>query len=611
MTTLRELVAQLGQRYGVLAESNTYQLTVIALNSDVAVGDLFLLPCDRGAERFYVFRTTQYANIMNRTIEMNDVARNKLTMPDSYFSEDWGDEKLIELKGIVLGYAERDAISEQWTFHRPRRLPQHLSDVFHVTPDRPEVAAVVRTLMQSQLGQEGIYIGDLLAGESSLVGVPVYLPPFAFSHHIGIFGRTGCGKSNLMMVLLRSIMQHNQHVHEEDTPGPPISILAIDPHDEFKNWHLATGGADGLHGIVSAYSDEQRQQLVEPFYYLTAKDQGDAGLERRIRLSRADVIPADLISVMEFTEQQVAFAHQCYAQNGESWISRLLLGDLGDADGHDEGAGGAFLPGTVSAVQRRLSGLLHGNTRVFTRFDPGRGPEYQYQSSLADIICSLERGRVLAIDTTLMTELEQFLVTTIVGRVLFALRRAVRSADSVDTLESAIRQALGNDEAQGQIGMRQLVEELAVRLQNGHLPYLDGSRIRSPDELPYVNVVIEEAPSILNPERMRFGSVFRDISRQGRKFGMGLTVISQQVTEIDHGVLTQLNTELTMSLGNEGERKEAIRNASADLFGFERELEVMGRGQAVVSASYKDIPLPIQTPTFDIRNKNAAINARS
>ena len=598
MATLAEMVTQLGKQYGVLAESNTYQLTVIAHNSDVAVGDLFLLPCDRGAERFYVFRTTQYANIMNRTIEMNDVARNKLTMPDSYFSEDWGDEKLIELKGIVLGYAERDATSDQWTFHRPRRLPQHLSDVFHVTPDRPEVSAVVRTLMQSQLGQEGIYIGDLLAGESSLVGVPVYLPPFAFSHHIGIFGRTGCGKSNLMMVLLSSIMQHNQRVHEEATHGPPISILAIDPHDEFRNWHLATGGSDGLHGIVSSYSNRERQRLVEPFYYLSAKDLGDAGLERRIRLSRADVVPADLVSVMEFTEQQIAFANQYYAQHGESWIGRLLLGDLGDDDGNGEGGGGAFLSGTISAVQRRLSGLRHGNTRLFTPFDPEAGQDYK--SSLADIICSLEQGRVLDIDTTLMTELEQFLVTTIVGRVLFSLRRAVRSADNADMLETAIRQALGNDEAQGQVGMRQLAEVLVERLQNGQLPYLNGGQIRPPDELPYVNVVVEEAPSILNPERMRFGSVFRDISRQGRKFGIGLTVISQQVTEIDHGVLTQLNTEVTMSLGNEGERKEAIRNASADLLGFERELQVMARGQAIVTASYKDIPLPFQTPLFSL-----------
>ena len=98
---------------------------------------------------------------------------------------------------------------------------------------------------------------------------------------------------------------------------------------------------------------------------------------------------------------------------------------------------------------------------------------------------------------------------------------------------------------------------------------------------------------------MRFGSVFRDISRQGRKFGIGLTVVSQQVSEIDNGILTQLNTELTMALGNENERREAIRNASADLMGFERELQVMEKGQVVLSASYKDVPLPVQVPNYD------------
>src|SRR3954452_20288836 len=111
MKTLDQLVTDLGgqtKRFGVLAESNTYQLTVIARNTDVAVGDLFLLPCKRGPERFYVFRTTQYANVMNRALDMNDVARNKLTMEDSYFSQDLQEENLIELKGIVLGYAERE-----------------------------------------------------------------------------------------------------------------------------------------------------------------------------------------------------------------------------------------------------------------------------------------------------------------------------------------------------------------------------------------------------------------------------------------------------------------------------------------------------------------------
>lgn len=127
---------------------------------------------------------------------------------------------------------------------------------------------------------------------------------------------------------------------------------------------------------------------------------------------------------------------------------------------------------------------------------------------------------------------------------------------------------------------------------------MDGHSVRAPDQLPFVNVVVEEAPSILNPERMRFGSVFRDVSRQGRKFGIGLTVVSQQVSAIDPGLLTQINTELTMSLGNETERREAVRNASADLAGFEKELQVMERGQALLSASYKDVPLPIAVPAL-------------
>jgi DNA helicase HerA-like ATPase len=602
--TMADLVADLGgqdKRFGVLAESNTYQLTVIARNTDVAVGDLFLLPCKRGPERFYVFRTTQYANIMNRTLEMNDVARNKLTMPDSFFAKDLTDENLIELKGIVLGYAERD--DNGWTFHRPRRLPEHLTDVYRVIPRDSKVAEVVRILMQSQLGEDGLFIGNLLAGESPLEGVPVQLPPYALTHHIAIFGRTGCGKSNLMMVFLRSLMHHNKLVVEGMRKGPCCSILAIDPHDEFQTWHARTGGADGIRGIVSKYSAKERKNLVDPFYYLTAKDNLGIGLERKVKLSRADITPDDLASVTEMTDQQISLANAYYAKPdmGDKWITPLLLVDSEKAK--EDPNIGAFHPGTIDGVKRRLSFVHRGNNRIFTRFDPKGG--YEYDSSLPDIICALESGRVLVVDTSLMTEMEQFVLTTVVARVLFSLRKALKSADTVTRLEAEIRCALGNDTANGLTGMQSLADELMKRLNEGGLPYLDGKELRSPDMLPYVNVVIEEAPSVLNPERIRYGSVFRDISRQGRKFGIGLTIISQQVTAIDEGILTQINTELTMALGNEEERRAAIRNASADLTGFERELQVMSKGQAIASASYRDIPLPTQAPNFDNLEKTS------
>ena len=593
MANLDELLALLGPRFGVLAESSTNQLTVIARNSDVAIGDLFLLPCRRGPDRMFVFRATEYANVLNRTIVMSDVARNKLTMPDSYFAEDLAQEQLVELRGIVLGYAQLEPALGLWTFNRPRRLPQHLTDVFRVDPDRPQSGQAVREILRTQLGDTGLVLGHLLAGELPLLSVPVRLPIAALSHHIGVFGRTGCGKSNLIMVLLDGVMQHNRSVQRGATRGPKASVFAIDPHDEFRTWHSSTGGSDGIRGIVRDYSNADRNDLVAPFYYLTSRDTTESTLEARVLLSRADITPDDLASLIDFSEQQVAFARQLFVEHGERWIGRLLAGDLGgEGEGNTE-----YLPGTIAAVERRLGFLTHGNTRLVTRFDAEIG--FAYESFLPDILCALEQGRVLIVDTTLFGELEQFLLNTVVARALFSLRRALRLADSPERLRAEVAATFGVDEANSRIGQRSLAAAFLQRLDNGTLPYLTDGRVRTPDELPLVHILVEEAPSILNPARMKFGSVFRDISRQGRKFGIGLGVVSQQVSEIDAGVLTQLNTQLTMALGNADERREAVRAASSDIGGFAQELQVLDRGQLLLSTSLRDIALPVQIPNYD------------
>jgi hypothetical protein len=117
-------------------------------------------------------------------LEMGDIARNKLTMPDSYFSHDLAEEQLIELKGMVLGYAQAD--DEDWRFYPPRRLPEHLSEVYRGDAQEADVAELMRALLASQLGQDGLYVGNLLVGEQALEGVKVYLPAYALSHHLGV-----------------------------------------------------------------------------------------------------------------------------------------------------------------------------------------------------------------------------------------------------------------------------------------------------------------------------------------------------------------------------------------------------------------------------------------
>ncbi|MFY7916511.1 MAG: ATP-binding protein [Rubrivivax sp.] len=592
---LEKIISILGgapKRFGVLAESSTTQLRVIARNNDVAVGDLFLIPSQRGSERVYVFRTTQYANIMNRTLEMGDVARNKLTLSDAYFSEDLSEETLLELTGMLLGYAEIQA-DETWAFRRPRRLPDHLADVYRVTGGDAKVPEVMRELLKAQLGDadQDLVLGDLLAGERALPGVPVTLPVAALSHHIGIFGRTGSGKSNLMMVMIRAVFEHNRLLRAGKRTGRPASFLAIDPHDEFRTWHANSGGADGVRGLVKGLDEAARDALVSPFYYLTAREVTEP-FEMRAHLSRADLTPDDLISIMDFSEQQAAFCQSVYARFGEEWISSLLRGEVPSEEG-----GAEYLPGTVAAVQRRLGFLEAGRTSLVRRFLPGA---FGYESLLPDLLCALEQGRVVVVDTTLFSEMEQFLFTTVVARVLFALRKALRSTPDVKGLPRAIQLSLGHDaNPPGNRGQQSLADALLERLDAGRLPYVIDGNLRTVDDLPHVNLVVEEAPSILNPARLKFGSVFRDISRQGRKFRIGLSVISQQVTAIDAGILTQINTEMTMGLGNEDERRAAIRNASGDLTGFERELLLLGKGQILITTTFKEVPVPVQVAAYD------------
>jgi len=171
------------------------------------------------------------------------------------------------------------------------------------------------------------------------------------------------------------------------------------------------------------------------------------------------------------------------------------------------------------------------------------------------------------------------------------MRRALKSSGN-----------LGDFETQGQ---RRLPHSFFNRVKQkartfyGKDGVADSSTVRDPRKLPVIQVTVEEAPSILNPVLMRGQSVFKDISRQGRKFNIGLLVVSQQVSVLDNVILSQMNTEINLRLGNEREIKACIENASVNINGFENEFRVMSRGEAIVTASYRELPLPARIPLFD------------
>ena len=580
--------------FGVLAHASTTEIVIYAKNQDTSIGDLYLIPSDRGGERVYLFRMSVYANALRRDEDMEFMAKNELAWADAYYAEDLDKDKLLKLSGVLLGYAELE--NNKWKFRTPRKLPAHLSKVYKVgfggDPAILRQQVCLAAILEEQLGV-GVYVGDLLAGERALTGVRVNIPGEYFAHHLGVFGRTGTGKSNNLMVLIDSIYANNLRLI--NTPRADwfpkdrmVSLFAVDPHDEFAKWK--PGASGGITKILKGMDPQVAAQLADPFFYVSCREESaiQADLEigtrgRKVILSRKDITPDDIISIMEFTDLMSAAAELIGEMHGEEWISAVLNGDVEQ----DENVISKM---SLAGINRRL-GFLAGNRSTLV---PNSST---YNSLLADIVIALESGRLIDVDTSLMTEVEQFLLTTVVARTIFALRKALKSACNWDGFIGTAKQPGEMDRhIPFQLSLKAALRE---RLTAVNSPYREaGGTLRNINQLPAVNIIIEEAPSILNPARLKFGSVFRDISRQGRKFGIGLTVVSQQVTEIDTGILSQVNTEITMALGNEDERQAAIHTASADIFSFKRELQVMGTGQAILSASYKNVPLPVQVPEF-------------
>jgi hypothetical protein len=557
----------LGELFGKVGVGNQTNLEIMGNNRDISVGEIFMITSERdGHERVFFFRVLGLQNYLRQVDDMSRVAGTLMVEGDAYLS---GIERnmLLDVQGRMLGYAEN--IGNEWVFRSPRRLPDHLASVYRPVSGISD--STVRMMLESQTDGE-MYVGDLQVGEATL-DVPVMIPSKFLPMHVGIFGSTGSGKSNLMMVLIKSLIDTNIEASTNpDGDMLRISAFCIDPHDEFAK------GVDkyGIHHIVEAMSPTARSEVLGNFYYLTthlkATPRDVRKYAKEIRIKWAEIQPRDLYSITEFTPQMNAFIDATYAAKHEDWIAEIL-----DMENEPEGTP---TKGTMSAVQRRLRFLKR--SPIFIK---------DGTSILDDIYEAMETGRILVVNTSLMSDTEQFLLTTVVTRTLSDMRRAVKSSGN-----------LGDFEKQGQMRLPQSFFNRVKKMARGFYGrggVSDSTEVKNPRSLPVIQITVEEAPSILNPELMKGRSVFKDISRQGRKFNIGLLVVSQQVSVLDNVILSQMNTEINLRMGNEREIRACIDNASVNISGFENEFRVMSRGEALLTASYRELPLPVKIPLFD------------
>ena len=107
-------------------------------------------------------------------------------------------------------------------------------------------------------------------------------------------------------------------------------------------------------------------------------------------------------------------------------------------------------------------------------------------------------------------------------------------------------------------------------------------------------LVLEEAHTYLGREQSGpAAAAVRRIAKEGRKYGVGMMLVSQRPSEIDPTILSQCGTLLAMRLANDTDRGQVAGAASDNLKGLFDMLPILRTGEAIIVG--EAVSLPIRT----------------
>lgn len=104
--------------------------------------------------------------------------------------------------------------------------------------------------------------------------------------------------------------------------------------------------------------------------------------------------------------------------------------------------------------------------------------------------------------------------------------------------------------------------------------------------------VLEEAHVYLNSGHSSFAStIVKRIAKEGRKYGVGMMIVSQRPSEIDSTILSQCGTIFAMRLANDIDRGHVTSSAADHLKGLFDMLPVLRTGEAVIVGESVNLPI--------------------
>ena len=390
-----------------------------------------------------------------------------------------------------------------------------------------------------------IEVGVMRTGQGVLKDVPVKIPSKILPQHMGVFATTGMGKSNFMKTFCASCMKMQK-----------FGLLIVDPHGEYvRGGPSSTGtptlglvhynaGMDGLAVFTTSEADRKKYSLNSLWLDYDDFRMTDLGLLYELSPPQWDVVE----SLEEFSgRESIVFFLETDVTSLQDVVK---AGQYTGAYPKIAEKLAAFHPGTLVVIQRRIKNIVTGNRKFFR----------ESGSCVTEILRHLHDNKVVLIDIPRMGERSELFVLSMIARKILQSHR--KSA-----------------------------EEFGIE--------------QDPAEQKQVLITIEEAQRVLGSSGSST-QVFRECAMEGRKFGVGLCVVTQQPKNVDPKVLAQINTFVVMGLGDRGDRDIIIGSAKQDLSKMEIEIQTLDQGDAIISTI--GIPFPVSTRIHKFEDYIAALN---
>lgn len=397
-------------------------------------------------------------------------------------------------------------------------------------------------------GDGFIEVGNLLLRED----VPIYLNADELvSRHFAVLAVTGAGKSNTVAVLISEMV--------EKLGG---TVIVLDPHGDYVKLRLPNTGREKVKLIEAKIMPEEMDSeeladLIEVASNATIQREFLAKAWETVKHENKNKGGRELIELLQ--------------KKLDSWIQNRV------AEFWDEGKETYITEELKSERVETIRGIVY-RIRRFLR-------NYGSLLTSEDMIAQIEPGKANVID---LGPLDEGQMKVVVGKLLGKI------------FETRV------DYEQARKNLIRLRDELKER-PNSKIgeeiekfeKVLGEIEARSPALAEPVLVIVEEA-HIFAPQGEKNDAVriLSRIAREGRKFGVGLGIVSQRPNKLNEDVLSQTNTKIILRIVNPKDQDyvlKASEQLSKELLG---DIASLGKGEAVIVGQAISLPALVKIHNF-------------